>query len=83
LWHWGPCWRSSLCSAGFSRKATLTPPPGKPNALDLDFLRGLIEEGRLKPVIEAGYSLDKIAEAHRHVERNRPKGKIAVEVRSR
>jgi NADPH:quinone reductase-like Zn-dependent oxidoreductase len=52
----------------------------KPNDKDLDFLRELIDEEKLKPVIEKIYSLDQIAEAHRHLEREHAKGKIVVEI---
>ena len=54
-----------------------------PNDKDLDFLRGLIEEGKVKPVIEKCYSLDQIIEAHRHVESGRTKGKIVLEINKR
>ena len=52
----------------------------KPNDKDLDFLRELIDVERLRPVIEKTYSLDQIAEAHRHLEGEHAKGKIVVEI---
>ena len=52
----------------------------KPNDTDLDFLRGLMEEEIVKPVIEKCYPLDQIIEAHRHVESGRTKGKIVLEI---
>jgi NADPH:quinone reductase-like Zn-dependent oxidoreductase len=52
----------------------------KPNDMDLDFLRGLMEEEKVKPVIEKCYPLDQIVEAHRHVESGRTKGKIVLEI---
>ena len=52
----------------------------QPNAKDLDFLRELVEEERIGPVIEKTYSLDQIAEAHRHLERGHAKGKIVIEI---
>ena len=39
------------------------------SAQDLELLRELADTGRLKPMIEKTYSLDQIAEAHRHGER--------------
>ena len=42
--------------------------PAKDKAKDLAFLKGLIEEGQLKPVIGQCYSMEQIATAHRYVE---------------
>ena len=55
----------------------------QPNAKDLDFLRELVEEERIGPVIEKTYSLDQIVEAHRHLERGHAKGKIVIEIQKR
>jgi NADPH:quinone reductase-like Zn-dependent oxidoreductase len=52
----------------------------KPNDMDLDFLRRLMEEEKVKPVIEKCYPLDQIVEAHRHVESGRTKGKIVIKM---
>ena len=52
----------------------------QPNDKDLDFLRGLLEEEALRPVIEKCFLLDQIVEAHRHVESGRTKGKIVLEI---
>ncbi len=52
----------------------------KPNDKDLDFLRGLMEEEIVKPVIEKCYPFDQIIEAHRHVESGRTKGKIVLKI---
>lgn len=52
----------------------------KPNDRDLDFLRGLVEEAKVRPVIEKCYPLDQIVEAHRHVESGHTRGKVVIEI---
>jgi NADPH:quinone reductase-like Zn-dependent oxidoreductase len=45
---------------------------------DQSFLKGLIEAGKLRTVIERSYSLDEIAEAHRHAEAGHKKGHVVI-----
>lgn len=49
-------------------------------AADLEVLKGMIAEGKLRPVIERTYPLHRIAEAHAHVETRHRKGAVVISV---
>lgn len=49
---------------------------------DLVFLKKLIEEGKIKPVVEKIYSLDEIIEVHRYADTGHKKGSVAISIKS-
>jgi NADPH:quinone reductase-like Zn-dependent oxidoreductase len=47
---------------------------------DLFFLRDLLVGGSLRPVVDRGYTLEEIAEAHRYVETGHKRGSVVIRV---
>jgi NADPH:quinone reductase-like Zn-dependent oxidoreductase len=52
----------------------------KPNANDLDFITTLYEEGKITPVIDKRYPLNKVSEALRYFGEGHAKGKVVITV---
>jgi len=58
----------------------LRPLVAKPSSNDLQFLRELIEAGRVAPVIDRTYPLTEAADAIRYIETGRARGKVVISV---
>ncbi|WSY17647.1 zinc-binding dehydrogenase (plasmid) [Embleya sp. NBC_00896] len=53
----------------------------KERADDLEFLRQVVEEGKVVPVIDRTFSLDEVPEAIRYVHEGHARGKVVITLR--
>lgn len=51
---------------------------GRPDTVTLTELAGLAEEGALRPVVDEVYPLERIADAHAHLDRGGVSGKLVI-----
>jgi NADPH:quinone reductase-like Zn-dependent oxidoreductase len=58
----------------------LRPLASEPNQADLHFLTELIEAGKIIPVIDRTYPLERVPEAMRYLEAGQARGKIIITV---
>ena len=59
-------------------KHSLRRPLSTPNREDLEVLTSMVEEGTLRPVIDATYPMPETAAAIRHIETGHARGKVVV-----
>ena len=62
----------------FSRGKKVVSGVATGSAEDLGFIKGLLESGDLKPVIDRSYPFAEIAEAHRYVDTGRKRGSVVI-----
>ena len=70
--------RAVVASAFVAQR--LRPLPSRQDRDELLAVTGLIEDGKLTPVVDRTYPLDDTAEGLRHVEQGHTRGKIVVTV---
>ena len=63
-----------------SRRAKLG--MGSHHKEDLELVKGLVDEGAYRPVIDRAYALDEVVEANRYVESGRKTGNVVLRVRA-
>ncbi len=78
----GPVGRiiKALLLSPFIGGQTMRPLMAKPSSADLQFLRELIEAGRITPVIDRTYALSEAPDAIRYLETGRARGKVVISV---
>ena len=75
---------SSRCKSLLKKKGSFLSAHGSANirSEDLDFLKELIEAGKIRSAIDRRYPLEQIVEAHRYVGNGHKKGNVAIIVHS-
>ncbi|MBI0581405.1 MAG: NAD(P)-dependent alcohol dehydrogenase [Methanomassiliicoccales archaeon] len=71
LWHSGPAQKRAIFAATGLR-------PAIEKIKDLEALKAMAEEGRLRAIIDRNYRLEQVVEAHRYVQEGHRKGDVIV-----
>ena len=80
-WYVRAAWMSLLnMLPGRGAGQTVVAGVATENPEDLRFFTGLVEKGRLKPVIDRSYTMEQMAEAHRYVDGGHKKGNVIVTI---
>lgn len=70
----------ALVTPLFGGRRVMFPIPPKHTRQEVAYVRGLLESGRFRPVVDRRYPLDRIVEAYRYVETGQKIGNVVIDV---